>query len=171
MIIKGNSVGHPLPDPRKGLEMHGDINMNGQRLRGLNAPVADDEPATKGYAVAKENVVNNFATTEEGFVADARALKALNDAICKDITNTISTNPSCGVSQLSAFKMKNIVLLCFAFEKAEIDEEILSNLPEAKYTSFVGMAGYVIAGRTNMRAEKATSSKTFVSGFYFAKEA
>jgi hypothetical protein len=30
-------------------------------------------------AVSESNVVNNFTTTEEGFVADARALKVLND--------------------------------------------------------------------------------------------
>jgi hypothetical protein len=31
--------------------------------------------------VKKDDVVNNFTTTEEGFVADARALKVLNDSI------------------------------------------------------------------------------------------
>lgn len=65
--------------PNTGGDMTGAINMNGQKIRGLNAPTADDEPATKGYAIAKANVVNNFTTTEEGFVADARALKVLND--------------------------------------------------------------------------------------------
>ena len=69
-----------LPVP--GGTMEGPINMNGQSLSGLNAPTVDDEAATKGYVdtnkVDKANVVNNFATTEEGFVADARALKMLN---------------------------------------------------------------------------------------------
>lgn len=63
--------------------MTGPIDMNGQPLSGLNAPTVDDEAATKGYVdtnkVDKANVVNNFATTEEGFVADARALKMLNE--------------------------------------------------------------------------------------------
>lgn len=49
MIIKGNNVGYPLPDPRKGLEMQGGINMNGQKLNGLNAPMAEDEAANMGY--------------------------------------------------------------------------------------------------------------------------
>lgn len=84
MIIKGNSVGYPLPDPRKGLEMQDGINMNGQKITGLNTPVADDEAANKGYVdenkVDKSRVVNNFTTTEEGFVADAMALKVLNDS-------------------------------------------------------------------------------------------
>ena len=31
-------------------------------------------------AITKDKVVNNFTTTEEGYVADARALKALNDS-------------------------------------------------------------------------------------------
>lgn len=73
--------------------MTGNIDMNGQKLSGLNAPTADDEAATKGFVenavknvdvsgkVDKVNVVNNFLTTEEGFVADARALKVLNDKI------------------------------------------------------------------------------------------
>lgn len=66
--------------PNTGGDMAGAINMNGQKIKGLNAPTEDDEPATKGYAVAKERVVNNFTTTEEGFVADARALKILQDS-------------------------------------------------------------------------------------------
>ena len=43
MIIKGNTVGHPLPDPRKGLSMAGGINMNGNKLTGLTAPEADTD--------------------------------------------------------------------------------------------------------------------------------
>lgn len=50
MIIKGNTVGYSLPDPRKGLTMQGAINMNGQPLTGLNAPEADNDAATKKYA-------------------------------------------------------------------------------------------------------------------------
>lgn len=76
--------------------MEGAINMNGQKLNGLNAPTADDEAATKGFVsseikkidvssqisgkVDKTSIVNNFTTTEEGFVADARALKVLNES-------------------------------------------------------------------------------------------
>lgn len=30
-------------------------------------------------SISKDNIINNFTTTEEGFVADARALKTLND--------------------------------------------------------------------------------------------
>lgn len=43
MIIKGNSVGYPLPDPRKGLEMQGDINMDGHSLTGISDPVNDND--------------------------------------------------------------------------------------------------------------------------------
>ena len=49
MIIKGNSVGYPLPDPRKGLSMEGGIHMNGQKLKGLTAPEAEDEPVNLKY--------------------------------------------------------------------------------------------------------------------------
>ncbi len=70
--------------PSSGGTMTGALNMNGQKLTGLNAPSTDDEVATKGYVdtnkVAKAQIVNNFTTTEEGYVADARALKALNDS-------------------------------------------------------------------------------------------
>ena len=76
--------------------MEGAINMNGQKLSGLNAPTAEDEAATKGYVsseikkidvssqisgkVDKSSVVNNFITAASGYVADARALKTLNDS-------------------------------------------------------------------------------------------
>lgn len=54
MIIKSNTVGHPLPDPRKGLNMEGGINMNGNPLSGLPAPMEDNDAATwkaaKDYA-------------------------------------------------------------------------------------------------------------------------
>lgn len=50
MIIKGNTVGHPLPDPRKGLIMQGAIDMNGQMLTGLKEPESDNDAATKRYA-------------------------------------------------------------------------------------------------------------------------
>ena len=50
MIIKGNTVGHPLADPRKGLTMVGPINMNGQSLTGLKHPQSDNDAATKKYA-------------------------------------------------------------------------------------------------------------------------
>lgn len=72
--------------PTAGGTMQGPIDMNGQKLSGLNAPTADNDAATKGFVtesvkdkVNKTNVVNNFVTTAEGYVADARALKVLND--------------------------------------------------------------------------------------------
>ena len=78
--------------------MEGPVNMNGQKLRGLNTPTENDEPATKGYAdnlkpnltgyatetfvstTITNRTVNDFTTTESGYVADARALKTLNDS-------------------------------------------------------------------------------------------
>ena len=58
-----------------------DLNMAQHRLTGLADPVKDNDAATKGYAVAKSNIVNNFTTTEEGYVADARALRACSSDI------------------------------------------------------------------------------------------
>ena len=40
--------------PNTGGDMAGSINMNGQKIKGLNAPTEDDEPATKGYVDAKK---------------------------------------------------------------------------------------------------------------------
>lgn len=66
-----------------GGDMQGPINMSGQKLRGLNEPAADDEAASKGYVdtnkVDKSKVTSSFDITAEGYVADARALKTLND--------------------------------------------------------------------------------------------
>ena len=58
MIIKGNTVGFPFPDPRKGLSMQGGIHMNEQTLTGLKTPEADDDAATKKYA---ENYAKSYA--------------------------------------------------------------------------------------------------------------
>ena len=56
------------------------IDKNGS-VEGEIAPVNAD--TLGGYDaehyVTVENVVNNFTTTEEGYIADARALKTLND--------------------------------------------------------------------------------------------
>lgn len=41
--------------PSSGGTMTGQLNMNGQKLTGLNAPTADNEPATKGYADGIKN--------------------------------------------------------------------------------------------------------------------
>lgn len=45
-----------------------------------NMEAVDGLPEATAKFVQKSNVVNNFTTTEEGFVADARALKLLNDS-------------------------------------------------------------------------------------------
>lgn len=55
MNIKGNSVGHPLPDPRKGLSMQGPINMNGHPLRGIKEPTNDSDAVSKKYVDQKKN--------------------------------------------------------------------------------------------------------------------
>lgn len=62
-------------------------------------------------AVSKSQVVNNFTTTEEGFVADARALKALVDEYLtlKKITFTIDANYVEGLGNFSFYKLGNSV--------------------------------------------------------------
>lgn len=60
MTINGNSVGYPLPDPRKGLTMEGAINMNGQALTGLQEPESDNDAATKKYAKTYADGLHRF---------------------------------------------------------------------------------------------------------------
>jgi hypothetical protein len=55
--------------PSTGGTMTGQLNMNGQKLTGLNAPVEDDEPATKGYADNLKPDLTGYAT--EKYVDDA----------------------------------------------------------------------------------------------------
>lgn len=87
MIIKGNNVGYPLPDPRKGLEMQGGINMNGQKLNGIAAPEADDDAVNWGsvkdlgkvssdaVTLAAGGWVNNLQTVSVGgLTADAAVI-------------------------------------------------------------------------------------------------
>lgn len=76
MIIKGNTVGHPLPDPRKGLTMQGAIDMNGQKLTGIAAPVADTDAVNlKTLNDATEKMkrlqFSNVSVAVSKFVADS----------------------------------------------------------------------------------------------------
>lgn len=87
MIIHGNYVGYPLPDPRKGLEMQGGINVNGQKLNGIAAPEADDDAVNWGsvkdlgkvssdaVTLAAGGWVNNLQTVSVGgLTADAAVI-------------------------------------------------------------------------------------------------
>lgn len=75
MIIKGNTVGYPLPDPRKGLSMEGGIQMNGKKLTGISAPVNDTDAVNlKTLKDASEKLkhlqFSNVAVAVNKFVAD-----------------------------------------------------------------------------------------------------
>lgn len=50
--------------------MEGPINMNGQKLFGLNAPMSDDEAATKGYAEPKSLRFTDVVVLESSFVSE-----------------------------------------------------------------------------------------------------
>ena len=123
--------------PLAGGTMQGSINMNGQKITGLNAPTQSNEVATKGYVdnakpnltgyatetyvnnsvggkVDKSSVVNNFTTTEEGFVADARALKTLYDTkLSKELLWE-------NASYTSAFASNSIMLPLGKYDHVEI---------------------------------------------------
>lgn len=76
MIIKGNTVGYPLPDPRKGLTMQGAIDMNGQPLTGIAAPVEDTDAVNlKTLNDATEKMkrlqFSNVSVAASKFVADS----------------------------------------------------------------------------------------------------
>ena len=75
MNIRGNGVGHPLPNPRKGLSMEGGINMNGQKLNGIPAPVEDDDAVNlKALNESTEKLkrlqFNNVSVAASKFVDD-----------------------------------------------------------------------------------------------------
>ena len=87
-----------------------------QKLRDDLADVeAQDYYASKDYVdrtkVDKANVVNNFTTTEEGFVADARALKILNDSKLSMELLWQNASPTSALSGLLAFDWKDYDLL------------------------------------------------------------
>lgn len=83
-----NPVIH-LTIPRGDVGDIGTLTINGKAPDGsgavtlapddLGAATAEEVSALKNEKVDKASVVNNFMTTQEGFVADARALKDLND--------------------------------------------------------------------------------------------
>ena len=61
--------------PKLGGIMEGAINMNGQKITGLNAPTTDDEPATKKYADSI-NAVPASTTANNGQILTVVAGKA-----------------------------------------------------------------------------------------------
>lgn len=63
MIIKGNIVGHPLPDPRKGLEMQGGINMNGHDLTGISDPANENDAVNLKTLNAAVDKINKLQFT------------------------------------------------------------------------------------------------------------
>lgn len=69
-------------------------------------------------AVTKDMVVNNFTTTEEGFVADARALKVLNDMLTPQNVNV--TMLDCAKlgdgDAMHAYRIGNIITVSAAFK-------------------------------------------------------
>lgn len=81
-------LGIPVPSPDKATHVLAVDSNGGYTL--------SDKYTTKEYVdekkVDKTSVVNNFTTTEPGFVADARALKVLNDNIEK-ISHIRELNP------------------------------------------------------------------------------
>ena len=71
MNIYGNAVGHPLPDPRKGMEMSGPINMNGQKLGGIAAPEEDGDAVNYGTLKKVDRIEKTL--TAAGWVASEAA--------------------------------------------------------------------------------------------------
>lgn len=66
--------------------MTGAINMGGKAITNVADPQNDTDAVNKKYVdensggLDESKIVNNFTTTEPGYVADARALKVLNDS-------------------------------------------------------------------------------------------
>lgn len=83
MIIKGNTVGHPVPDPRKGLTMQGAINMNGKALTGLKAPSADTDAATKKYV--DDKVINRGNLAEDTLYSPVVNISTAENSLTADM--------------------------------------------------------------------------------------
>lgn len=92
MSIYGNSVGYPLPNPRKGMDMTGSINMNGHQLGGLAEPVKDSDAASKGYVdtAIKGILIKYKATLFAAGWADNRQKVAVDFVTS---SNTIFASP------------------------------------------------------------------------------
>ena len=67
--------------------------------------------------VDKANVVNNFTTTAEGYVADARALKVLNDKLAR--TGYTPTFIGCTNNNVICYKIAGLVLVSGRFDVGE----------------------------------------------------
>lgn len=136
MIIKGNSVGYPLPDPRKGLEMQGGINMNGQKLNGITAPEADDDAVNKKYAEEYANSLHKLFSVNlpaSGWSASAPYTQTVSveGILGTDTPNygvAYSSNSETALAQKEAFAMVDdldttdgsVKFTCFE-EKPEVD--------------------------------------------------
>lgn len=92
MSIYGNSVGHPLPNPRKGMDMTGSINMNGHQLGGLAEPVKDSDATSKSYVDnAIKGILTKYTVT---LFADGWADNLQNVAVdFATSSNTIFSSP------------------------------------------------------------------------------
>lgn len=82
--------------PSTGGAMTGELNMNGQKITGLNAPSANDEPATKGYVDATKLPFTNVSVASSAFVSNTtyekypyRAAVALNGVTTSMIPEVI----------------------------------------------------------------------------------
>lgn len=81
--------------PSTGGDMSGAINMNGQKIKGLNAPSANDEAATKGYADTKlsmELVYENEDANSEFAEIDMPFKYNVQQILVVMKLSTVSTN-------------------------------------------------------------------------------
>lgn len=100
MIIKGNTVGHPLPDPRKGLSMEGPIHMHGNRLNGIAAPENLDDAVNLSY-VRQTLIIRTGSATlpadgwvqmEEGFAQTVTAEGVAGAEQCHVLVNPMAAS-------------------------------------------------------------------------------
>lgn len=136
MIIKGNTVGHPVPDLRNGMTMRGAIDMNGQAMTGLKEPEANNDAATKRYAESYADSLHKLFTvalpasgwSEAAPYTQTIAVEGILETDTPHWSVVYSADTETALTQKEAFAMVDdldtadgsVTFTCFE-EKPEVD--------------------------------------------------
>lgn len=94
--------------PTAGGTMQGPINMNGQRMTGLNAPSDDSDAVNKSYADAIETTASNAKTTADNAATAASNAQTTANGKCAKSTVTASLTVSGWSSLIQAVSVSGV---------------------------------------------------------------